>query len=196
MNPHFERLCDGVALLIIDSFRAALLDLDENDSRVRAPLNMLIRISEKTGVTVLIIDHSRKPQFGGTAGKNEIRGSAAIFEACESVFVLDPKKGEPTKVLHEKAGITGKTVPDFEIDVSDIEVGGRPRGGLLVTCLDVERVNAAAVEEQAARKRLAEVRQLVLDCLAKGERRGIEPIAGEIFETYCTRAHSCRYAFG
>lgn len=172
--------CEGAALLIIDSFRAALRALDENDSRVRGPLNMLIRVSEKTGVTVLVIHHSRKPGIGASAGKNEIRGSSAIFEACESVYVLDPVKGEPTRVLHEKAGITGMTRQDFLLHVADVEVDGFARGGLMVTAEDVVPVDADVRAVRARLDRDEKLRRDIGALLLEADQKGIEPIASRL----------------
>jgi hypothetical protein len=172
--------CEGAALLIVDSFRAALRTLDENDSRVRGPLNMLIRVSEKTGVTVLVIHHSRKPGLGSTAGKNEIRGSSAIFEACESVYVLDPVKGEPTRVMHEKAGITGMTRADFLLHVADVEVDGAPRGGLMVTAEDVVPVDADVRAAQVRLNKDANLRRQIAALCLEADQKGIEPIAAQL----------------
>jgi hypothetical protein len=171
-------LCEGAALLIVDSFRAAMRTLDENDSRVRGPLNMLIRVSEKTGVTVLVIHHSRKPGIGAAAGKNEIRGSSAIFEACESVYVLDPVKGEPTRVIHEKAGITGMTRPDFLLHVADIEIDGAPRGGLMVTAEEVVPIDADVRAVQARLSKDTKLRAAIAALFEnKGDQKGADPIA-------------------
>jgi hypothetical protein len=128
------RQCKECALLVVDSLRAAAPSLEENDSRFRGVLDMLARVSEKTGVVVLLIHHARKPQRGAPAGaaKMAIRGSGAIFDACASVLVFEAEKGQATRVHHEKARTSGRTTDDLVLEIQDVEVDGDLRGGLVV----------------------------------------------------------------
>lgn len=125
----------GFDLAIVDSLRAAGPTLEENDSTVRALLDMLTRISERTGCCFVVIHHARKPMKDGAGGgaKMAIRGSGAIFDACSSVLILEAEKGQPTRCTHEKARTSGVCADDFILRIEDHQIGDDPRGGLLVT---------------------------------------------------------------
>lgn len=137
------RLCDGARLLVVDSLRAAAPSADESSSEVRRYIDVLTRISERTGATSIFIHHARKPQQEGSGGgaRMAIRGSSAIFDACSSVFVFTGEKGAPTRVQHEKDRIIGTTLEDFGIDSQDVEIGSDPRGGLRVVHLNKEQLD-------------------------------------------------------
>lgn len=130
--------CEGFDLVLVDSLRASAPTLDENDSSVRGILDMLNRVSQATGAAFIVIHHARKPVGNGrdrNAGgaRMAIRGSGAIFDACSSVLVLEGEKGEPVRVVHEKARNSGVVAPDFLLRIEDAEVGNDTRGGLLVS---------------------------------------------------------------
>jgi RecA-family ATPase len=98
MEAMLTRECEGHALVVVDSLRAAAPTIEENDSGVRCVLDLLSRVSEKTGCVPIVIHHARKPSQDKTGGaKMAIRGSGAIFDACASVLVFDGQKGEPTR---------------------------------------------------------------------------------------------------
>jgi hypothetical protein len=128
----FAREAEGCSLIIVDSLRAATPGVDENSSNIREPIDMLGRVSEKTGAVVLVIHHARKPMQNARTGKYTLRGSSALFDAFSSVFVFSAEKGEPTTVSHEKSRADGRTRDDFSLDTEDVEVDGDPRGGLRV----------------------------------------------------------------
>jgi hypothetical protein len=86
-------MCTGVAVLLIDSLRAACPGVDENDSTMGSYLYLLFRVSEATGCVIIVIHHE-----GKTSGENsrtgieKLRGSSAIAAGAGSVlsFVKDP----------------------------------------------------------------------------------------------------------
>jgi hypothetical protein len=80
-------LVEGRSLCIIDALRPAV-DGDENDSEIRKPLNMLTKVSEKTGCCFLVIHH-----MGKDKSDKKGRGSSAIFDAAGTVLNLE-KAGE------------------------------------------------------------------------------------------------------
>ena len=149
----YVRRVDGATLALIDSFRAALREGDENDSRVRRHLDMLARVSERTGCTMLAIHHARKPNRNDAGGaRTAIRGSGAIFDACSSVFVFDgSEKGGPITVHHEKARTTGRPTESFVLVVEDVEVQGEAEAGL--------RVGYRVIEAAAEQRKRARVRE-------------------------------------
>lgn len=139
------RECDGSTLVVFDSLRAAAPSLEENDSGVRRVLDLLGRVSERTGATMLVLHHSRKPSQERNGGaRMAIRGSGALYDACSSVLVFEAEKGQPTRCYHEKARTTGRTADDFEIRIADLEIDGNPRGGLSVVAESVSTTPAAA----------------------------------------------------
>src|SRR5690606_8417829 len=91
-------LCQGVALCIVDSFRASCPEIDENSSEARRPLNMLTRVSEATDCVFLVIHHARKPAKDSQGGsKMSMRGSSGLYDAAASVMIFESgKKGEPS----------------------------------------------------------------------------------------------------
>lgn len=138
-----SRACSGKALVLIDSFRAACPGADENSSDMRQHLDMLGRVSERTGATILVIHHMKKPSKEQPGGdKFGIRGSGAIFEACGGVFIFAGEKGKPTTVRHEKERNRGQEVDDFGLDAKDIDCPetGKPGWGLRVVHLEGEQM--------------------------------------------------------
>lgn len=167
-ETELERLVADQTLVIIDSLRAAAPTLDENASEVRTVLDMLSRVSERTGAAFVVIHHARKPQQNASGGaKMAIRGSGALFDACSSVLVFEGEKGQPTRVSHEKARTSGRPVDDFEITITDFADEGNERAGLLVS--------ASSAADREARKDDAERERLS----AKTER-----IKGELRELF------------
>ncbi len=153
------RLAEGFDLVIVDSFRAACPRTDENSSDARVPLDRLTRISEKTGVTTLVIHHARKPSQNAAGGaRMSVRGSGALYDACGSVLVFSGEKGEPVTVEHEKARISGRPHDAFQLWIEDVEVAGDPRGGLRVSALATP-----PPASQSASQRLQELQAAVLE---------------------------------
>lgn len=143
-----SRAAEGCVLGIVDSLRAGAPTLDENASEIRIPLDMLSRVSERTGCAWLVLHHARKPSQDATGGaRMSIRGSGALYDACSSVLVFEGRKNEPVLVHHEKDRATGQTLEDFELRIFDRELGGDPRGGLVVRA---ERVVPDSEEMRAA----------------------------------------------
>lgn len=144
------RECEGHALLLVDSLRAATPGVDENSSDVRRWIDMLGRISERSGASVVLIHHARKPSGDAVGGsKTAIRGSGAIFDACASVLVFSAESGQFPAVSHEKARISGKPAADFSMRISDT-----PNDGVIVT-----------MQARAKADQLAGVRASVIEAL-------------------------------
>jgi AAA domain len=78
------RECDGFTMAVIDTFAVAAAGLNENDSAIRQPLDMLARVSDATGCAFLVIHHHRKdPQDARVQvdPEQQLRGSSAINNA-------------------------------------------------------------------------------------------------------------------
>ncbi len=160
------RACQGQALVIIDSLRAACPSADENSSDVRQHLDVLGRVSEKTGAVVVMVHHAKKPSKDEPEGaKFSIRGSASLFDACSGVFCFGGAKGEPTVVQHEKERNRGQTVEDFGINAEDVDnpVTGEANWGLRVVHLEAEQM-AAIEPESDARADAAKAQRFAIAC--------------------------------
>ncbi len=132
-----EYLCRGKALCIVDSFRAAFPHAQENDSGVYQHLAMLSSVSKATRCTMLAICHARKMTEGGDDARSSLRGSAALFDASATVYMLDAKKGKPTRVTNTKERNTGKLREDFGLQIID-EQGPRTESSDCEGDIDLE----------------------------------------------------------
>jgi AAA domain len=99
---------EDVDLLVVDSLRACAFDVEENSNAASAPLDLATEVSEKTGVTVVFIDHA-----SGKAGENQKRvdaqrGHSSKKDACQTLLVLSTSKGQPTLVTCERAQVTAE----------------------------------------------------------------------------------------
>jgi hypothetical protein len=143
-DPSIEKVllaaCVGVSVMILDSFRAAIPGLDENDSAVRQALDILTRVSEETGCAFIVIHHAGKN--GKDKGRKETpRGSSAIFDACGTVLGLTCEESfGPIKVelLKSSASAEGAVTEAFWITPRDIasDDGADMRQGLAVEYTD------------------------------------------------------------
>lgn len=112
-ESELKRLCDGKALLLIDSFRAATPGgaADENSSSFRTYLDMLSRVSSETGAVVLVVHHERKAPQGGDAGMKvqTMRGSSGLADAFGATVHVEPVKEGGFNIVQGKvsAGRTG-----------------------------------------------------------------------------------------
>jgi AAA domain len=156
---HFKQKCQGFDLVIVDSFRASGQTIEENDSSARGVLDMFNRVSDATGAAIVVIHHARKPNQdkAGGGARMAIRGSGAIYDACSSVLVFEGEKGQPTRVSHEKARVSGVCADDFLIRIEDLEIGGNPRGGLTVTA----ETSAPPTTESKAGQRLDALKERI-----------------------------------
>lgn len=179
-----EDLVRDFDLVMVDSFRAAFPGIDENASDVRKWLDPFGRLSETTGTSFLLIHHARKSSKADNGGSIQtLRGSSAILDACQSVLVFNGQKGEPPKVEHVKARITGRALPDFQLDISDVsgpssdpELDGRddPRAGLAIRVggaaplSPLEAIRAALLD--AVRTMPGQSRNMILASAKAGNR--------------------------
>lgn len=154
----------GHALCIVDCLRAGAPGIDENESSSRRVLDMLARVSEKTGCIVVVLHHCRKPAMSDKGGaKMAIRGSGALFDACASVLVLEAEKGEAPIVCHEKARWSGRLEAPFALVVEDtLGPNGEENWGLSVSAHDAE-----SESEKRDDERFSEVCESVLDLVKK-----------------------------
>ncbi len=139
---------EGCTIAVFDSLRASAPSYEENSSDVRKTLDMLGRVSERTGCAMVMIHHARKPSQTSQGGaKMSIRGSGAIFDACSSVLVFDAsEKNAPIRVSHEKARNSGRLAEDFHLTITDVPSGANDRWGVMVS--------AEAIVEESEESRI------------------------------------------
>jgi hypothetical protein len=149
----WRSLMTGRDLMIVDSLRAATAGRDENDSGIRAGLDMLGGLSEETGCRALVIHHARKPSGDDPGARYSIRGSSAIYDACDSVYVFSAAKGEPVLTEHVKARTHGEPTDPIALVIEDVEIDGDPKAGLRVVVHGAELVTQRREEREAADRR-------------------------------------------
>lgn len=138
----------GRDVMVVDSLRAATAGTDENDSRIRAGLDMLGAASNVTGCRPVVIHHARKPsKEEGHGGKYTVRGSSAIFDACDSVVVFTADRDEPTLVECQKARSHGELPGSFGLVIEDVGITG-----VKVDTCAVEAIKDAREARQRRRK--------------------------------------------
>jgi hypothetical protein len=176
-------LVGNATFVLVDSLRAAFPHADENSSEVRSYLDVMSRVSETTGAAIAVIHHARKPsaQNGGTA-THAIRGSSALFDACQSVYVFEGEKDTPTTVHHQKDRVRGVTLDAFGLVSEDVVGASGHRHGLVVRHLEAEQMAQEVGAKQNAReeKAVERVAEVILRVVAEGfngSRRDVRTMA-------------------
>lgn len=113
-----EKYLKGRSLAIIDSLLRVSVG-DENLSKdMVIPMSMLVRASERSGCTILLICHMGKN--GGHGSKQRNRGTSAIYDAVygEMDMEKDPVRDAPCVVSFSKAN-EGVLPLGFTFNVND-----------------------------------------------------------------------------
>ena len=120
-SERWMRLMDGRSLIVIDSLKAGAGGTDENSSDMRQHLDLLGDLAERTGCRALLIHHARKPsEDSASGGRYSIRGSSAIYDGSDCMFVFSGEKGEPVSVEHVKSRTTGQLAPDVALVIEQV----------------------------------------------------------------------------
>lgn len=151
--------CNGATMALVDSLRAACPGVDENDSQMREPLDMLLRVSDATGCAFMVIHHARKTASSNRGGANEnMRGTSAINDAAQNVImceaVNEDDDGGAFLVSNAKTRI-GAKFPAFAVALRDTQLE-RPFLGLEFFIVDGAAV-AAAKQKEVERSAESEV---------------------------------------
>lgn len=138
------RLCEGASVAIVDAFRGAFPTAVENDSSARKHLDMLQQASERTGCAMIVIAHSRKTGEN-TDIRTSLRGSGALYDAAQTVYMLDGSPRKPTKVHNTKDRLLGESRDMFGLTIADVidARGEDRRWGLSVSYVHTAEVQAA-----------------------------------------------------
>jgi hypothetical protein len=143
MEDKLMALVEGAKFVLVDSLRAAFPSADENSSEVRRYLDALTRVAERTGAVIAVIHHARKPNGQNGGGlTHAIRGSSALFDACQSIFVFEGEKGKPTRVHHLKERVRGLELESFGLTSEDVydDEGKSQDWGLKICHLEPEQM--------------------------------------------------------
>lgn len=111
------------AFVGIDSLAAGSGGIDENDARFATSLQRLKAIAVETGAVILVLHHSRKGSGDDVDERELVRGSSAIFNACDVVLQLR-RADEGAFVLRQTKARGGKAVEPFLVRVDDTDDGG------------------------------------------------------------------------
>lgn len=144
----------GAKLVVLDSLRAAVSGIDENSSDIRECIDVLGAACKRADAAAVIIHHARKPSEGKAEGRYSLRGSAAIYDACDGVFVFSGEKGQPTTVDHAKDRLVGTELASFGLATEDVAQGDDLRWGLRLVHIEAEQLAEIA---DAAQERSTEV---------------------------------------
>jgi hypothetical protein len=156
----FSRALEGVDLCVIDSLRGSTPGIDENDSKIRLYVDALPRVSERIGVSFVVIHHAGKPPTnasanegsearGGRGAAHAIRGSSAIFDACGSIFVMSNRKGGKY-VEHVKSAAEADSglIEPFYLVIEDVAIGSNPRAGVRLVYKTIQEVDPPRVKKK------------------------------------------------
>lgn len=143
----------------IDSLAAGSGGIDENDARFATSLNRLKAIAASTGCVIVVLHHSRKGNGEDTDPREMVRGSSAIFNACDVVLQMTRGK-DGAFVMKQTKARAGKAVEPFVVRVDDIDAESSA-----VVASNVQDSDGGLVG--SATKALAKVRREILLLLAQ-----------------------------
>jgi hypothetical protein len=110
------------AFIGIDSLAAGSGGIDENDARFAVSLQRLKALAVASRCVIVVLHHTRKgsPQAREEGDQREmVRGSSAIFNACDVVLQLARTKRGKFLVQQTKAR-GGKAIDSFFVHVEDV----------------------------------------------------------------------------
>ncbi len=121
------KLFEGYDLAFIDCFRVLSGHIDENDSRVREPLDMCARASAEADCGVVMVHHGRKATENNRGGARDVtRGSSAIQDAVDAVYFLDRDGDEPEGPINcqctKVPRATGKAPKPWTLEIQDVDL--------------------------------------------------------------------------
>jgi hypothetical protein len=159
--------CQGAALVLIDSYNAGCPGLDENASTAGEPLQMLLRVSQRTGAAIVVLHHEGKPAAdGGRAAAHRVRGSSAIHAALGGGVSFSSEDGtikiEPSK---SPLGLEPETRFFRFVDVGAVDENTRRPEGIRLEWLPVEQVTAEREKRSQKEPAAAALRTGLLDAI-------------------------------
>ena len=155
-REHWHRLMAGRGVNFVDSMKCATAGVaDENSSEIRAPLDMLSSLSEQTKCRALLTHHFNKAPALASADFDRLRGSAAISEAVDCLWLL---RGESNLEQHEGSARNSRPARDvgdraepFGFRIEDVARENDPRWGLRISLCPLQEIAARAAAAEEAR---------------------------------------------
>lgn len=168
-----EQLARGRSLIVIDSLRAASL-VDENDSRIRIGLDQLRAVAERTSCAFIVLVHAKKTSGATTTidPREVLRGSSAVFDAADNVFVATLKKDRETFDVMQVKARHGRSVAPFSVRLLS------EQGGVLVRANEAAGDQPRVATEDAISGVLQKVRDVVRAAPGCGMRRVRSAVRG------------------
>ena len=158
-------LAEGHAFIGIDSLAAGSGGVDENDARFATSLNRLKAIASDSGCVIVVLHHSRKGNGEDGDEREMVRGSSAIFNACDVVLQLRRFNDSGAFVLKQTKARGGKSIEPLVVRVEDTE-----EGGAVVSGTDLESA-ADDGDAQAATRSIEKAKRQIIMLL--GTERGL-----------------------
>lgn len=187
----FRKLLEGYDLAFIDCFRVLCGHIDENDSRVREPLDMCARASESSGCAITIIHHGRKATENNRGGARDVtRGSSAIQDAVDAVYFFDRDGDEPEGPIDcsctKVSRATGKAPKPWTLEIKDVDLHNSADvviydGGLTVTGTRAAKTDPFEVTRQQRKFKTDKIlAELVTLFQKSGTLGGLKAIAARL----------------
>ena len=133
-EPVLCEIGDGRVLVLVDSWRAAYSEVDENSSEVRRTLDAMGKASERTGCTFVVLLHARKSSKDAAGGKAQsLRGSGGFYDGCQTLVLFEESGTKRQSIVSlERERLGGDGAPPMLVKFED------HAGGLRVMASDVE----------------------------------------------------------
>jgi hypothetical protein len=184
----FLRLCDGVALCIIDSLRAAAPGVDESSSIFRRYIDMLSEVSEKTGTIFLLLIHEAKGNGEQRPGLQRMRGTSAIADALGAALSVGDSEGD-ILIEQTKASISQKGMPML---LRLVDVGDQTFDHFESLGLRFEKVDLRERQDAKRTAAVQQAKQSAIDVLAKHGALGAEELRKRMRGDKAVRAEAIR----
>jgi hypothetical protein len=116
------RVCAGKILVIVDNLAAATATAlsKENESNIRKYLDILTRVSAKTGCTFVVLVHERKAGKDDPGGLQRVRGSSAITDAAGSVVSISVAEGDGVITVSQTKTSVRRRGEDLTLKIEDV----------------------------------------------------------------------------
>lgn len=178
-----SRATEDVSLAIIDNLSAATAtsSLKENEAGIRRYLDMLTRVTEKTGCAFLVLVHERKAsKEDGADPLQMVRGNSSITAAANSVVRLVADKDTGTLALSQPKASSRRAGDEVKLKMVDVVGGGiaakedDDSPGLVVCRLDaseIERQKEQSLLEKR-QERIKGIKEAMIKTLANRPQDG------------------------
>ncbi len=121
--PLLERYALEFDVIVIDSLKAAASGIDENDSRIREPIDRLRGVAERFRTTFILIAHSKKRANDGDR-REALRGSSAIFDAFDTAYCVTRTLPDQSLEIRQIKARHGRAIEDIAFRLDDLPDGG------------------------------------------------------------------------